>query len=143
MFEKGTFIDANSVKVVITQSDLKELADCYDGINHPSPSVTGHPKDNDPALGLASSFSVAGNKLIGFSNKIHENLINAVNEEPYKKISLSIYDPESTSNPVIGNDSFLCIEIYYKNLVFWFRLPQKGSILIYKNMSLQVVNDYF
>jgi len=102
VLKTGTFIDANGRKVVITQSDLHELADSYDGINHPSPLVAGHPKDNDPALGWASSFSVVGDKLIGFSNKIHENLINAVNQELYKKISLSIYDPDATSNPVMG-----------------------------------------
>jgi len=98
----GTFIDANGRKVVISQSDLNELSESYDAVNSPSPLVAGHPKDNDPALGWADSFSVVGNKLIGFSKKVHENLSKAVNEGLYKKISLSIYDPDSTSNPVPG-----------------------------------------
>ncbi len=98
----GTFIDANGRKVTISQSDLNELSESYDAINSPSPLVAGHPKDNDPALGWADSFSVVGNKLIGFSKKVHKNLSKAVNQGLYKKISLSIYDPDSTSNPVPG-----------------------------------------
>ncbi len=98
----GTFVDANGRRVSISISDLNELADSYDSKIHESPLVAGHPKDNDPALGWAKSFKVVGNKLIGITREVHKNLSKAIKKGLYKKVSLSFYDANSTSNPVPG-----------------------------------------
>lgn len=98
----GKFTDANGTEVEITQDDLNEMANGYDAENSPSPFVFGHPKDNDPAYGWADGFKVVGNKLIAFADNLHESVKSALKENLFKKISLSIFNPDSPANPVPG-----------------------------------------
>lgn len=98
----GEFTDANGQKVTITDDNLNQLASSYDPENAPAPLVLGHPKDNGPAHGWIDSLKVVGNKLVAFSERVHDDLVNAVKKGLYKKISLSIFNPDSPSNPVPG-----------------------------------------
>lgn len=98
----GNFVDANGQDVSITDADLNQLASSYDAEKAPAPLVLGHPKDNAPAHGWIDSLKVVGDKLIAFSTQVHEDLAKAVRKGLYKKISLSIFNPNSPSNPVPG-----------------------------------------
>lgn len=98
----GEFTDANGRKVTITESDLSEMASSFDPTKWKAPYVKGHPKDNDPAQGYPESFHVKDGKLFAKTKQLFGEFKEQLQKGLFSKISLSIFDRDSPSNPSPG-----------------------------------------
>lgn len=98
----GSYTDANDRDDVITLSDLQQLANNYSIKTFRSPLVTGHPKDNEGALGWVDSLIVVNDRLYALVTLVHKNLAKAIKQGLYKKISISIFGAKSPANQIPG-----------------------------------------
>jgi hypothetical protein len=85
-----------------TAKDLKEVAESYDPVIHEAPVRIGHEDtDKSPAFGWVKGFKVQGDKLyadVEFTPEMSGMLRNG----NYKKVSISMYSPQSHINPTPG-----------------------------------------
>jgi hypothetical protein len=101
-FTAGTQTSAQGVTRDFSVKDLKQVAESYDPVIHEAPVRVGH-EDSDkvPAFGWVKGFRMNGNKLyadVEFTPDMSEMLRNG----NYKKVSISMYSPESGINPTPG-----------------------------------------
>lgn len=92
VFKVGTHTSANGVERKYTHDDLTTIANLYNSQQeHEAPLVIGHPETDSPAYGWAKELKLAGDKLLAYVDKIHEAVVEAVNNEEYKKVSIALY----------------------------------------------------
>ncbi|BBL73667.1 hypothetical protein [Methylomagnum ishizawai] len=93
----------NGAEFEFTPAILAELAE-YDPKVHEAPIVLGHPQLDDPAYGWLGTAAVdaATGKLVGTPSTLTPEFAEAVREKRYRKVSVSIYLPDSPGNPRPG-----------------------------------------
>jgi len=101
-FTAGTQTSAQGVTRDFSVKDLKQVVESYDPVIHEAPVRVGH-EDSDkvPAFGWVKGFRMDGSKLyadVEFTPDMSEMLRNG----NYKKVSISMYSPESGINPTPG-----------------------------------------
>jgi hypothetical protein len=101
-FTAGSQTSAQGVTREFSAKDLKEVAESYDPVIHEAPVRIGHEDtDKSPAFGWVKGFKVEGDKLyadVAFTPEMSEMLRNG----NYKKVSISMYSPNSHINPTPG-----------------------------------------
>ena len=103
VFRAGSFKSMSGAVQKFSQEDVRAIAEIYDPTTNPAPVVLGHPKDDSPAYGWASAFSVNdGGVLLAEIDQLDESLVEAVNKGRYKNISMSFFAPDAPSNPKQG-----------------------------------------
>ncbi|MET3611784.1 hypothetical protein ABID16_000089 [Rhizobium aquaticum] len=103
IFRAGTFTPMNGEPAKITTRELKEIASTYDPVNYPAPVVIGHPKTDTPAYGWVDKLYVEGDKLMATTRETVAEFADMVKEGRYKKVSVSLFLPNSTANPKPGS----------------------------------------
>lgn len=84
------------------EEDLREIADSYDPELSEAPLVKGHPVNDDPAYGWAQRLFVEGRSLYSIPHQVDAQFAEDVNAGRYKRISSSIYLPNTPGNPKPG-----------------------------------------
>lgn len=102
VFRSGTFTPMEGKTATITERELQEIAASYDPALHPSPVVIGHPKTDDPAYGWVDRIYVEGGKLKATLKETVSEFADLVKEGRYKKVSISLFLPNSPANPKPG-----------------------------------------
>lgn len=105
VFRPGTFTPMSGQPVTFSAADLKALCSVYDPAGAPAPAVVGHPKTDDPAFGWASAFRFdeGAQRVVADIGELEPAFAEAVASGRYKKISLSLFQPDSPNNPKPGS----------------------------------------
>ncbi len=102
IFKPGTFTDMSGVAHTFSEADLRACAISYDPKRHDAPIVVGHPKSNGPAYGWTQSLTFEDGFLKAITRDVSAKFSEWVAAKHYKKISASLYTPNSPNNPVPG-----------------------------------------
>ncbi len=102
ILKRGKVTSSNGIPFDFSDAVLKEIADSYDPAKHESPVVIGHPKTNDPAIGWVSALAFADGEVNATPRQLNPVFAEAHAAGSYKKVSASIYLPDSPGNPVPG-----------------------------------------
>ena len=83
-------------------SDLKQVAESYDPVIHEAPVRVGH-EDSDkvPSFGWVKGFKMDGSKLYA-DVEFTPDMSDLIRNGNYRKVSISLYSPESGINPTPG-----------------------------------------
>ena len=111
VFRAGSFTDIGGKKQTIKNQDLEEIASLYDPEEHPAPVVIGHPETDAPAYGWVSKLYVENGVLKAMLRDVVPQFYQSVKEGRYKRVSISLFLPTSTANPVEG-------KLYLRHLGF-------------------------
>ena len=105
VFRPGTFTPMSGQPVTFSAADLQALCSVYDPAGAPAPAVVGHPKTDDPAFGWASAFRFdeSAQRVVADIGELEPAFAEAVASGRYKKISLSLFQPDSPNNPKPGS----------------------------------------
>ena len=101
----GEHLDQNGQAIEITPEVLDGLAANYNPQTHEAPLVLGHPKHNAPAFGWIRSLRRQGNLLTAELDQLHDKVAEWIDKGAYKKLSASLYQPNSPANPAPGQYS--------------------------------------
>jgi hypothetical protein len=107
----GTHVAEDGREFTFTEAELKAIADNYDPQVFEAPIVVGHPKTDDPAYGWANTLRVKDGSLFAEPHQVEPQFAEMVNAGRYKKISPSIYLPDTPGNPTPG-------KLYLKHIGF-------------------------
>lgn len=102
IFRAGLHTSGNGITRAYAPDELAACAAAYDPARFAAPLVIGHPQDNTPAYGWVARLVAEGDDLFAEVGAIDPLLADAIRVGMYKKISASLYLPESASNPVPG-----------------------------------------
>jgi len=91
-----------SGSVSISPVDLAQIAQSYNPSLHEAPVVLGHPATDDPAFGWVRSAELRSDGLWLETGLVPE-LADMFDRELYKKVSVSLYPPDSPANPMPGS----------------------------------------
>src|SRR5579883_1263984 len=98
---KHTSVDGRSVE--FTPQAVREIADSYDPSALEAPLVVGHPQTDNPAYGWVKALSVdEDGTLYAEPQQVEPQFAEMVNAGRFKRISSSIYLPDSPGNPKPG-----------------------------------------
>lgn len=105
IFKPGNHIAADGSSADFSDAAVQDIADSYNPDIHEAPVVVGHPKTNAPAFGWIKSvvFDKDTKKLKAVPGQMNPDFVEAVKNGAYKKISVSLYGPESPNNPMPGH----------------------------------------
>ena len=95
----GSFVDRNGRKVELSETDIDAIASGYDPALHEAPLVVGHPKHDDPAYGWVERLKADKGSLEATPCRVSRELSEAVGAGRYRKVSASLYPPQSPRNP--------------------------------------------
>ena len=102
IFRAGRHTAVDGRTLEFTAADLQQIAASYDAANDAAPLVVGHPSIDAPAYGWAKSLSVDGDTLYADPDQVDAQFAELVNAGRFKKISSSVYLPDSPGNPKPG-----------------------------------------
>ena len=102
IFRAGTHTSVDGRTLTFTPEILRELAEGYDPASSEAPLVVGHPALDAPAYGWVKSLKADGNTLYAEPHQVEPQFAELVNAGRFKKISSSIYLPDSPGNPKPG-----------------------------------------
>lgn len=102
IFRSGSHTAVDGRALNFTAADLQQIAASYDPANDGAPLVVGHPSIDAPAYGWAKSLSVEGDTLYAVPDQVDAQFAEMVNAGRFKKISSSVYLPDSPGNPKPG-----------------------------------------
>lgn len=103
IFKAGTHTAMSGATLAFTEADLTAMVNVYDPAVYQAPIVIGHPSTNDPAYGWVRALSTDAGQLYAEPEQVDPDFAELVNAGRYKKISISVYQPDSPSNPMPGN----------------------------------------
>lgn len=105
VFRPGTFTPMCGQPVTFSAADLQALCSNYDPAGAPAPAVVGHPKTDDPAFGWVSAFRFdeSAQRVVADLGELEPAFAEAVASGRYKKISLSLFQPDAPNNPKPGS----------------------------------------
>jgi len=95
-FSVGTHVSAEGDESTYTQNDLDKMAEEYNKTASidPAPVVIGHPETNSPAYGWIKSARTFEGKLLVKAHQLNKDFVDALKNNSYKKVSLSLYDTD-------------------------------------------------
>ncbi len=102
IFKAGLHTSGNGITRAYSAAELAACAAAYDPARFAAPLVIGHPVDNTPAYGWVARLAAEGDDLFAEVDAIDPLLADAIRVGMYRKISASLYLPESSANPVPG-----------------------------------------
>lgn len=102
IFRAGRHTAVDGRQVDVSPADLAEIARNYDAANDGAPLVVGHPQIDAPAYGWVQQLRVEGDVLLAQPHQVAPEFAEAVNAGRYKKISASLYMPNTPGNPKPG-----------------------------------------
>ena len=102
IFRAGTHTDSHGATLSFSESDLAATARAYDPAVSEAPIVVGHPKADAPAYGWIKSLSAEGGRLFATPDQVDPSFAEMVRAGRYKKLSASLYAPDSPANPSPG-----------------------------------------
>ena len=102
LLKPGHHIDSRGTALRLTDEELRDMARAYDVTLHEAPIVVGHPRDNAPAYGWVERLSVDDDGLHAEPHQVDPSFAELVQEGRFKKVSASLYTPESPHNPAPG-----------------------------------------
>jgi len=92
VFKTGTHTSGNGVTKTYQDEDLDNMAKLYnDQKDHTAPLVLGHPATDDPAYGWVKELKKAGDKLLAYVDEVSDDIVKAVKDGAYKKVSIALY----------------------------------------------------
>lgn len=100
----GTFSDSTGHVWTFTEQDIVDMAAGYDPARSPAPVVIGHPKMDDPAVGLIQSAAMVNAKLNLTLNQASLDPAFAadVAAKKFYRVSLRLFTPTHPANPNPG-----------------------------------------
>lgn len=102
IFRAGTHTSVDGRSLPFSEDVIRELAESYDPQLSEAPLVVGHPKIDAPAYGWAKTLRADGGVLYAEPHQVEPQFAELVNAGRLKKISTSIYLPNSPGNPKPG-----------------------------------------
>lgn len=102
IFKPGKFTALNGKSYEFGEDDLRGIAAAYDPAVYEAPLVVGHPKVNAPAYGWTKTLSFADGVLVADPDQVDPEFAELVNAGRYKRISASLFAPDSPGNPKPG-----------------------------------------
>ena len=99
----GLHTDRNGTALEFSEAIRKDIAASYDPSIHEAPLVIGHPKTDDPAWGWVKSIELAEDGAHAVPKQVNAEFEEMVVNGHFKKISCSVYLPDSPSNPKPGH----------------------------------------
>lgn len=102
MLKPGTFKSMSGKVVNLTSEHLTATAAAYDPAIYACPMVIGHPTVDSPSYGKITTMDFSAPFLNGEPGQIAPGFVEAVNKGYYDHVSLSLFEPDSPSNPVPG-----------------------------------------
>ena len=103
ILKTGTHVSEDGRTFTFTDADLQAIADSYDPELSEAPLVVGHPTLDAPAYGWTRGLRSEGGKLYAEPTQVEAAFAELVNDGRYKKISSSIYLPDTPGNPKPGS----------------------------------------
>lgn len=102
IFRAGQHTAVDGRVLNFTAADLEQIASSYDAQNDAAPLVVGHPSIDAPAYGWAKTLRAENGVLYAEPDQVDAQFAEMVNAGRFKKISSSIYLPDSPGNPRPG-----------------------------------------
>jgi hypothetical protein len=102
IFKAGTHVAEDGRTLTFSDADVQQIADSYDPALHEAPIVVGHPKTDLPAYGWGKALSAQKGVLFAEPHQVDTEFADMVNAGRFKKISASIFMPDSPGNPTPG-----------------------------------------
>jgi len=102
IFRAGRHTAVDGRQLDFSAADLAAIAAGYDAANDGAPLVVGHPRLDAPAYGWVKSLQVEGDVLYAEPDQVDAQFAEMVNAGRFKKISASLYLPDSPGNPRPG-----------------------------------------
>ncbi|MGH8421254.1 MAG: peptidase, partial [Pseudomonas fluorescens] len=102
IFKAGTHVAEDGRTLTFSEADVQQIADSYDIALHEAPIVVGHPKTDDPAYGWGKALSSRDGLLFAEPHEVDATFAEMVNAGRFKKISASIFLPDTPGNPTPG-----------------------------------------
>lgn len=102
IFRAGQHTAVDGRALNFTAADLAQIASNYDAGADGAPLVVGHPSIEAPAYGWAKALTVEGDTLYAEPDQVDASFAELVNAGRFKKISSSVYLPDSPGNPKPG-----------------------------------------
>lgn len=102
IFKPGKHTSADGRTLDFSEDFVSRLVASYDPALFPAPLVVGHPKLADPAFGWVKSLSFAEGVAEAEPEQVNADFAELVKSGAFKKVSASIYLPDSPSNPKPG-----------------------------------------
>lgn len=98
----GRFVSADGAEVEFSEEDLARSAQAYDPTLHEAPIVVGHPEHDSPAWGWVRALRWDRRVLYALPWQLDPAFAELVRAGRYRKVSASLYRPDSPANPVPG-----------------------------------------
>lgn len=102
IFRAGRHTAVDGRELEFSAADLATIAAGYDAANDGAPLVVGHPQLDAPAYGWVKGLKVEGDVLYAEPHQVDAQFAEMVNAGRFKKISASLYLPDSPGNPKPG-----------------------------------------
>lgn len=102
IFKAGTHIAEDGRTLTFSEADVRQIADSYDPALHEAPIVVGHPTTDAPAYGWGKALSARNGVLFAEPQQVDADFAGMVNAGRFKKISASIFMPDTPGNPTPG-----------------------------------------
>jgi len=102
IFRAGQHVARDGQSYTFSEADLQAIVEGYDPKLSEAPLVVGHPRVDAPAYGWAKSLRTEGGVLYAEPHQVEPQFAQLVNEGRLKKISASIYLPDTPGNPTPG-----------------------------------------
>lgn len=102
IFKAGTHTAEDGRVLSFSDADVQQIADSYDPALHEAPIVVGHPKADLPAYGWGKALQARDGVLFAEPQQVDPAFAEMVNAGRFKKISASIFMPDSPGNPTPG-----------------------------------------
>ncbi|MEM1055179.1 MAG: hypothetical protein AAGI52_06605 [Bacteroidota bacterium] len=106
LFRAGRQTDIQGTELAFSEDVLAGIASTYDPTAHEAPLVVGHPQTNGPAWGWISTLSADGSDLHGTPTQVDAAFAEQVGAGRFKKVSISLYLPGSSSHPLGADAEF-------------------------------------
>lgn len=103
IFRTGTHTAMDGRQLTFSQADLDDLVASYDAAAFPAPIVVGHPTIDAPAYGWVASLGRTGATAFAMPDQVEPQFAEMVNAGRFKKVSASIYSPDTPGNPKPGH----------------------------------------
>jgi hypothetical protein len=102
IFKPGKHTAMSGASLEFSESDLQAMVEAYDPAVYDAPIVVGHPKLNAPAYGWVGGLSYADGLVLAEPRDVDPEFAELVSQKKFKKISASLFTPDSPSNPKPG-----------------------------------------
>ncbi|WP_444811068.1 hypothetical protein ACT6SE_22105 [Stenotrophomonas sp. LC732] len=102
IFKAGTHVAEDGNSYTFTEEDVQQIAQTYSVDLHEAPIVVGHPKADLPAYGWGKALECRDGVLFAQPHQVDPDFASMVNKGRFKKISASIFLPNTPGNPTPG-----------------------------------------